>query len=86
VDRITEKQVELFFRYGGDPDGLARAGTPEEKAAVSSAAWFAIMELAQAAAQSKRQLLDADAQRALADSLRERCADESAARKLIALA
>ena len=86
MDRITEKQVDLFFRFGGDPDGLARIGTPEEKAAMPSATWFAIVELAQWIAQSKAGLLDAKGEKVLASLLRERCADESCVQELRARA
>lgn len=86
MDRITSKQVEVFFRYGGDPDGLARVGTPEEKSAVPNAVWFEIMELAQSVGQSKRQMLGAEAERSLANLLRERCADDGAVRTLMELA
>ena len=86
MDRITEKQVDLFFRFGGDPDGLARIGTLEEKAAMPNATWFAIIQLVQWIAQSKAGLLDAKGEKVLANLLRERCADENCAQKLMALA
>ena len=86
MDRITASQVDLFFRFGGDPDGLARIGTPDEKAAMPDAVWFAIIELAQWVAQSKAGLLDAQGEAALAKMLHECCADESSVQKLLALA
>jgi hypothetical protein len=86
MDRITERQVDIFFRFRGDSDGLARIGTPEEKTAMPDAAWFAIIELAQGIAQSKAGLLDARAESALSEMLRQRCADDDTVRKLVALA
>jgi hypothetical protein len=48
--RITKEQLEIYRKYGGDEDGLARAGTVQEKVMFGSTDWQRITALVQALA------------------------------------
>jgi hypothetical protein len=50
---ITEEQLAVFLRYGGDIDGWVRVGTPAEKALMTDGDWAAIAELLQRLAVAK---------------------------------
>jgi hypothetical protein len=42
---ITKEKLDIFRRYGGDPDGWALRRDPHEQAAMSDADWSNIEQL-----------------------------------------
>ena len=44
---ITKQQLIVYQKYAGDDDGLARVGTPQEKALYAPSEWSQIRDLIQ---------------------------------------
>jgi hypothetical protein len=83
---ITVEQLQIYQRYGGDDDGLSRAGTAAEKAAFVRDDWARITSMIQSIALAMSGLASSDFKAKALDSAAQECASESAAALLLELA
>jgi hypothetical protein len=84
--QITRRQLEIYRRYAGDEDGLARAGTAQERAMFGPTDWQRITALIQALALANSQFASDDYKASVFASVRRECNDADTEHMLRALA